>query len=140
MNERLKFLTDKEKEAIGDNPKIYFKSTLVKDFTKYQLGAHTDNFNKIISILFYLPEDDELKSIGTALYMPNDIIEDGLARHFTREETNKLFTKFKTCEFKRNSVLMFPRTNYSYHGVEEVNINQKERNTYLINFYGKKEN
>ena len=70
-----------------------------------------------------------------------DIIEEGkIDRHFTREATTKLFKKVKTCEFKRNSVFIFARTNYSFHGVEEVNINKSERNLLLVNFYGEKNN
>ena len=40
-------------------------------------------------------------------------------------------------EFIPNSVLIFPRTNYSYHGVSSINIGSKERNLLLLNFYFK---
>ena len=142
LKERFSNLSKKEKDFFGTNqPKISIGTSLIKDFTKYQLGAHTDTISKIFSLLFYLPKDDNLKKIGTSLYEALDIIEEGkIDRHFTREATTKLFKKVKTCEFKRNSVFIFARTNYSFHGVEEVNINKSERNLLLVNFYGEKNN
>ena len=114
---------------------------MIKDFTKYQLGAHTDSINKLFSFLFYLPKNNKLKNIGTSLYRPHDIIsEEMLTRHFSREETIKIFEKVKTCEFKMNSVFIFARTNYSFHGVEEINIDKSERNLFLVNFYGETKN
>lgn len=138
LTERFKFMTENERKIINEKSKIYFKSQLVKDFTKYQLGAHTDSQIKLISFLFYLPKDDDLKEIGTALYMPKDILENEKSLHYSEKDTKMLFRKVKTCEFKKNSVLVFPRTNYSYHGVEEVNILQQERNLFLANFFGQK--
>ena len=40
------------------NLKFNFRSTLIKDFTKYSLGAHTDAFSKFITYLFYIPSND----------------------------------------------------------------------------------
>ena len=61
-----------------------------------------------------------------------------LARGLQKLETALKFEKIKTCEFKKDSVFIFARTNYSFHGVEEVNINKAERNLFLVNFYGDK--
>jgi len=138
LTERFKFMTENERKIINEKSKIYYRSQLVKDFTKYQLGAHTDSQIKLISFLFYLPKNDDLKEIGTALYMPEDVIESEESFHYSNKQTEMLFRKVKTCEFKKNSVLIFPRTNYSYHGVEEVNIHQQERNLFLANFFGTK--
>ena len=128
-----------KEKLLGKEPKITCRTALIKDFTKYQLGAHTDSINKLFSFLFYLPADDSLKNIGTSLYRPLDMIdEEMLTRHFNKEQTDEAFEKVKTCEFKRNSVFVFARTNYSFHGVEEININKSERNLFLLNFYGEK--
>ena len=43
-------------ETLGKSPKISCGTLLVKDFTKYRLGAHTDAIEKIFSLLFYLPK------------------------------------------------------------------------------------
>ena len=139
LKERFANLTKKEKEILGENPKISCRTALIKDFTKYQLGAHTDSPNKMFSFLFYMPKNNELKNIGTSLYRPHDIIDDEeITKHFSRDQTSLRFEKIKTCEFKKNSVFIFARTNYSFHGVEEININQSERNLFLLNFYGNK--
>lgn len=114
------------------NLKFGFRTALIKDLTQYSLGAHTDGIFKFITFLFYIPLTDELKANGTALYKPkNEIIG---SKHFSLEETQKNFFKIKTCPFIPNSVLIFPRTIRSFHGVEEVNINKKERNLLLLNY------
>ena len=139
LKERFENLTKAEKEILGKTPKISCRTALIKDFTKYQLGAHTDSINKIFSFLFYLPSSNKIKDIGTSLYQPKEILDEKiLTKHFTREETKELFQKVKTCEFNMNSVFVFARNNYSFHGVEEINIEQSERNLFLVNFYGSK--
>ena len=42
------------------------------------------------------------------------------------------FVEIKKAEFMPNSVLIFPRTNYSYHGVSSINIGSRERNLLLL--------
>ena len=136
IDKRLKKLTDYEKEKIGDsNFKFSIRTSLVKDLTKYNLGAHTDNVNKLISFLFYLPVDNTLSSIGTSLYKPITELSHNTHKYFTSTQTKKNFKKIKTCPFISNSLFLFPRTQSSYHGVEEVNIDQKERNLLLLNYY-----
>ena len=113
--------------------------SLVKDYTKYQLGAHTDHPNKFLTFLFYLPRDTSIREIGTSLYKLTDKNKlDSFSLHNTIEETNKNFIETKKVEFLPNSVLIFPRTNISYHGVSSINIGSLERNLLLLNFYFKK--
>ena len=107
----------------------------MKDFTKYNLGAHTDSVNKFVTFLFYIPSDNNLSNIGTSLYKPIVDIDSNKHRHFTTEQTKQNFIKVKTCPFVPNSLFLFPRTKSSFHGVEEVNIEQKERNLLLLNYY-----
>ena len=97
------------------------------------MGAHTDSALKFITFLFYIPTNEELKENGTSLYKPLIPTQDII--HFNLEDTKKKFQKVKTCPFIPNSVLIFPRTSMSFHGVEEVNIDQKERNLLLVNYY-----
>ena len=134
IDNRLANFSEKEKEKFGtSNFRFYFRSALVKDFTKYSLGAHTDSIAKFVTFLFYIPSDNNLQKNGTSLYKPK--IEINHDRHFKAEETEKFFDKIKTCPFVPNSVLIFPRTSTSFHGVEEVNIEQKERNLLLLNYF-----
>ena len=86
------------------------RAELVKDFSKYSLGVHTDAIHKLVSFLFYIPKDDSLKEIGTTIYEPinSKTIYDVSGHHFSRESSKKYFKKVKTCPFIPNSVLIFP--------------------------------
>lgn len=134
IDDRLANFTSTEKEKLGtSNFKFTIRIALVKDFTKYALGAHTDTVNKFVTFLFYIPSDDSVSQVGTCLYEPKTTIEHDM--HHSSEKTKEFFTKVKTCPFIPNSVLVFPRTQTSFHGVEEVNIEQKERNLLLLNYF-----
>ena len=140
IDERLKNLSEAEKQKLGtSNYKFYMRAELVKDFSKYSLGVHTDAIHKLVSFLFYLPKDDSLREIGTAIYEPIDkeVVNNVSGHHFSSNSTKKYFKKVKTCPFCPNSVLIFPVTKYSYHGVEEINIEQRERNLLLLNYFFK---
>ena len=140
IKDRIKNFSVEEKNLFGENNfKFDVRIALVKDYTKYNLGAHTDTPSKFLTFLFYLPKDDSIKEIGTSLYKPlNSKISKSYSAHFTTEETSKNFEEVKRAEFIPNSVLIFPRTNNSYHGVSGINIGGAERNLLLLNYYLKK--
>ena len=132
-------ITDKFSNNIEKvNPKdLDIRISLVKDLTKYNLGAHTDTNKKFMTFLFYLPEDDSHKHIGTSLYKPkensnHDFSQD---KHFSEKATKEFFDEVKLAEFLPNSVLIFPRTASSYHGVSSINTGQFERNLLLLNYF-----
>ena len=138
IRNRIKNFTKREIELCGtDYSNVLIEwPMLVKDYTKYHLGAHTDTERKIISFLFYLPKNDELKNVGTALYKPKEQIEvKNFYTHFGVQDTKKKFIKAKTCHFLPNSVLIFPKTLNTWHGVEEVNIKQQERDLLVMNYW-----
>ena len=137
LDTRMNNLSKIEKDKLGlKNYKIVKKAEIVKDFKKYHLGAHTDNYNKFITFLFYFPKNNTLEKLGTAIYKKNmNFSLEEVAKHQTAEDTKKYFTKIKTCKFHPNSLLIFPRTNKSFHGVDEVNIEGKERDLLLLNYY-----
>ena len=124
---------DPKKHLDTSNLKFKLRTSLIKDCTRYSLGAHTDSASKFITFLFYIPTNEELKENGTSLYKP--LIPSQNITHFNLEDTKKKFRRVKTCPFIPNSVLIFPRTPMSFHGVEEINIDQKERNLLLLNYY-----
>jgi len=124
---------DPKRHLDTSNLKFTLRTSLIKDYTKYSLGAHTDSISKFVTFLFYIPTNEDLKENGTSLYKP--LISPQDSKHFNMEDTKKNFQKVKTCPFIPNSVLIFPRTSTSFHGVEEVNIDQKERNLLLLNYY-----
>ena len=139
INDVIKNFTEKQKRDWGtENIEFVAWFQLVKDFTKFSLGAHTDSPDKFLSFLFYLPSNDSLSKMGTTLYEKS---QKGLTydkRHYSKEETKKLFVPVKTCPFIPNSLLIFLRSNNSFHGVEEINIMQEERNLLLLNYFLKK--
>ena len=139
IDERIKNFSEEEIKLFGKNNfNFEGRIALVKDYTKYQLGAHTDSPNKFLTFLFYLPRDETIREIGTSLYKPlNKNKTTSFSSHYTMKETKNNFVETKKTEFLPNSVLIFPRTNYSYHGVSSINIGSKERNLLLLNFYFK---
>ena len=92
-----------------------------------------------MTFLFYLPEDDSHKHIGTSMYKPKETnnIELSSEKHFSDKDTKELFDEIKLAQFLPNSVLIFPRTNLSYHGVGSINTGAYERNLLLLNYYHK---
>ena len=127
-------------KIIKVNPqKIDLRMSLVKDLTKYNLGAHTDTNKKFMTFLFYLPEDQSHKHIGTSMYKLKDKAKSNFIydRHYSEKETKELFKEVKLAEFLPNSVLIFPRTDFSFHGVSAINTGSYERNLLLLNYYYK---
>ena len=122
-----------------DPNNLDLRISLVKDLTKYNLGAHTDTSKKFITFLFYLPEDDSHKHVGTSMFKPKEINNTNLSgeKHFSDKDTKELFDEVKLAQFLPNSVLIFPRTELSYHGVSSINTGAYERNLLLLNYYHK---
>ena len=65
----------------------------------------------------------------------NEINNIDFSKHFNADETAQKFIKVKTCPYIPNSLLIFPRTPFTFHGVEKINIEEKERNLLLLNYY-----
>lgn len=115
---------------------LSLRMALIKDLSKYNLGAHTDTLKKFITFLFYIPEDDSHSHIGTSLYKFKDSnnVSKFKEDHFSELETKNLFNEVKRAQFLPNSVLIFPRTDISYHGVSSINTGLYERNLLLLNY------
>ena len=95
---------------------------LINDYANFKLGPHTDTPSKVISFLFYLPKDETQENLGTSIYFPKDLsftCEGG--PHYNR----KNFEKVITMPFVPNSLFCFVKTNNSFHGVEQVETNEK---------------
>jgi hypothetical protein len=96
---------------------FYDEALLVQDYTTYSLGPHTDNPNKVLSFLFYLPADDTLAHLGTSIYVPSDSSFqcDG-TKHYAYEN----FLRAADMPFLSNSLFAFAKSSNSFHGVEPV--------------------
>ena len=84
---------------------------------------HTDTTKKFLSFLFYLPKDENLIDLGTALYkLKKEIanIDEKGNIHLPPDSTDEYFVLVKKIPFLPNSLFVFPRTNYSFHGVEKL--------------------
>ena len=55
--------------------------------------------------------------------------------HASLTETENNFDVVTTLPFTPNSLLLFPRSNQSFHGVEEINSEGVERNLIQLNYY-----
>jgi len=90
---------------------------LVSDQTNYGIGPHTDAAHRLVTFLFYLPEDDRFRNFGTSIYTPKDpTFSCPGGPHYPYDQ----FTHEKTIPFLPNSLLMFVRTTRSFHGVEPI--------------------
>ena len=99
---------------------------LVCDKKHYSLGPHTDDLSKVLSLLIYLPKDRSQISTGTSLYMPKDpkVLDKELPhKHYPRED----FLKVTTMPYIPNSAFCFIKTNNSFHGVEELDMENTAR-------------
>lgn len=106
---------------------------LILDSENYAIGPHTDAPWKVVSLLFYLPCDFELESLGTSIYIPKD-------RSFTcpggPHHKFPDFTRIYTAPFIPNSLFGFFKTSDSFHGVEPIKISCR-RDVLLWNLYDK---
>ena len=122
------------RERFGPDTKIGYRVDLrlVRDFTSYSIGPHTDAPQKLVSLLFYLPADARLRALGTSVYRPRDPsfrCEGG--PHYGFEAFERTFT----APFLPNSLLGFPKLSRSFHGVEPIADEEVERNLLLYNLY-----
>lgn len=97
---------------------------IVSDRTSYEIGPHTDNPQRVVSLLFYVPEDDTFRRFGTSFYVPRDASFrcPGGPHHAVER-----FLRVKTVEFVPNRLVMFPKSDRCFHGVERVDLPGIER-------------
>lgn len=107
---------DLEKHSISDEcVRVSPRSLLVRDYQHFSLGPHTDSESKFIVGAFYLPKDDSLRDFGTSIYKPKDAsLSSWPSPHMKHEDFNLV----KTFENRPNTMLVFMKTDHSWHGVE----------------------
>lgn len=102
---------------------------LVEDHTRYAIGPHTDAPHRLVSFLFYLPENDSMKDLGTSIYRAKDpdfVCWGGPHHPF------EPFERVRTIDFLPNRLVAFPKTERSFHGVEAIT-REDVRRRLLIN-------
>ena len=90
--------------------------SLVRQKAGYSLGPHTDSPNKVLTVLFYLPQEDCLEA-GTVIYRPK---ARGFKCEGNRHHAFRDFETVKVVPFKPDSVFAFVKSDISFHGVEPV--------------------
>lgn len=97
--------------------KVRGDALLVNDQTNYEIGPHTDSPHRLVTFLFYMPESDKDRDLGTSIYLPK---KEGFTcwggPHYPRDQ----FDLVDTVDFLPNRLLMFPKTEKTFHGVEPV--------------------
>lgn len=114
-------------KKFADEPDLKLKWTvdLVRDTINYSIGPHTDSPQKVITFIFYLPEDESHPNIGTSLFAPKDPnYTDSRGYHHDFD----LFKMITTMPFMPNTMFGFIRTDTSWHGVAPVK-EKVERNS-----------
>jgi len=93
------------------------EALLVRDHTNYNIGPHTDAPHRLLSLLFYCPDDDRLRHLGTSIYSPLDpeFRCNGGPHH-----AHSLFKKVTTMEYRPNTLFAFFKTDQSFHGVDPI--------------------
>jgi hypothetical protein len=104
---------------------------LVADPEGYAIGPHTDAPWKVLSFLFYLPENWDHSDLGTSIYLPRDPnFRCKGGPHYPHED----FINIKTVPYAPNSLFAFFKTETSFHGVEPITIPCR-RDVLLWNLY-----
>lgn len=118
----------------GHSNKIRFdqETRLIRDFTNFAIGPHTDSPRKLVSLLFYLPVDDSLDHLGTSIFEP---LDPNFVCEGTKHHDFAGFTKVFTAPFRPNSLFAFGKTDNAFHGVTPIKDAKVERNVLLYNIY-----
>ena len=98
---------------------------VIRDFTGYKLGPHTDAEHKVAVMIVYLPETSKDQKLGTSIYEP---LAEGFRCAGGPHYPHDKFRRVKTIKYAPNSALFFLKTSNSFHGVEPVKKKGKERN------------
>ena len=103
-------------------------SLLVRDRTNYSIGPHTDATHRLLSMLFYCPDNDSMKHLGTSIYVPLDPDFRCVGgKHYPHNR----FQKVWTVDYKPNSLFSFFKTNNSFHGVDPIRDQEVQRDILL---------
>lgn len=122
------------KDTEGGRRKFATDIQLVRDFTHYGLGPHTDHPGKVVVMLLYLSENADNPQLGTSIYVPKDPAfrcEGGTHYPYSG------FERVVTMDYMPNSMLGFFKTSNSFHGVEPLKDENLSRNLIQLSIVDK---
>jgi hypothetical protein len=115
-----------------DQVALHDEALLVQDVTNYKLGPHTDAPRKVVTLIFYLPQDTSQSHLGTSIYVPKDAaFRCPGGPHYPHDAFDRVWT----APFLPNSLFAFFKTDNSFHGVERVVDEDCRRWLLLYDFY-----
>jgi hypothetical protein len=123
-----RFREDVDRRFAGRACDFGREALIVRDRTNYAIGPHTDAPHRLLSLLFYCPDDDRRSHLGTSIYMPKDPAFrcDG-GPHYPHDR----FRLVTTMEYRPNTLFAFFKTDHSFHGVEKIADPEVERDLLL---------
>lgn len=101
---------------------------IVRDLTNYSIGPHTDAPHRLLSMLFYCPDDDRRAHLGTSIYVPR---EPGFRCEGGPHYPHDRFTCVRTMGYRRNTLFAFIKNDYSFHGVGRIDDKDVQRDVLL---------
>ena len=104
---------------------------LIRDRANYSLGPHTDQPCRFATFIFYFPATDENPHLGTSFYVPK---ERGWSCEGGPHHKHEIFDRVFTADYRPNTVIGFPKSLISFHGVEPVEDTGVNRNLLHIAF------
>jgi hypothetical protein len=99
----------------GSTLKISSRTEVVRDYANFALGPHTDNPLKFVTAIFYISKDLRFSEFGTSIYRPK---KPGFTCWTSNHYPHDQFELIRTYPNVPNSVFVFVKTDYSFHGVE----------------------
>jgi hypothetical protein len=115
---------------LGRDAEIRPYLSVVSDRTGYSIGPHTDTQVRLFSMLFYLSTDSKYLNFGTSFYTPKDPNKERFHRaHYPFSD----FNLHSSVDYRPNRLLVFPRSDKSFHGVETVLLGGCDRRLLIVN-------
>jgi len=83
------------------------------------MGPHTDSPKRFISMMIYLPDNNDHSNLGTSIYRPKQqgFTCEGLVHHSYGSAD---FEEHYKAPYIPNSCFVFLKTNNSFHGLEAL--------------------
>ena len=88
---------------------------LHKDLENFEFKPHRDTHSKLVTYLFYLPEDSSLSQLGTHMLVPKKGV---VIKKTTEHQDWELFETVKMSEYVPNSFFAFAPHENSFHAVK----------------------
>lgn len=117
---------------LRENGNFTLDARLTEDRVNYSLGPHTDQPQKVYSIIIYTANDCRHEHFGTRFYKPlNPGLTDDGNTHFPFTD----FIEAGIAPYLPNTAVIFPRTKTSFHGVPKLNDPNFVRRAIMVNAY-----